>query len=334
MFRVNPPQALRQALSRALVQASRRAIAERGVELLQIEDTFGLAQLVKPRLPIPVVVRLCGPHFINGAVLGKPIDAAFRERVRSEGIGIAKADAVCGGSREILERTRAYYGLALPGAAVLPPSAPDVPADRRWSLADCDRSRLLFVGRFDRHKGGDVVIDAFRKVAKRFPGVRLWFAGPDEGLMDERGRRWTLKEYLAERAPDVAERIDCLGRQPNSSLVPLRRKSFATIVGSRYETFGIVALEAMAHGCPLAATRTGGIVEIVDDGVNGVLAEPGDPEALASVIVRLLEAPEWAARLGECAAEDAARRYHPDAMARQTAEFHQAVIDRRSRRRS
>ena len=242
-------------------------------------------------------------------------------------MGIAKADAVSAPSREILERTRAYYGLPLAGAATIPNAGPVVPSEQRWSLANCDPSRLLFIGRFDRHKGGDVVIDAFRKIAQRLPQIRLWFVGVEEGLTDEQGRHWTLAEYIAARAPDVAERIDCLGRLPQASLAEMRRKAFATIVGSRYETFGIVVLEAIAYGCPLAATRTGGIAEIIEDGVNGVLARPGDPDDLASAMLRLLEAPEFAAKLGRRAAEDA-RRYNPDAIARETAAFHQSVLDR------
>lgn len=327
-FRINPAGALREKFSRALVKAARRAIAERGMQLLEMEESFGWVELVKPHLPIPVVVRLHGPHFANGPVSGVPADATFHQRVRDEGVGIAAADGVSSPSRDILDQTRAYYGLALTGAALIPYPVPVVSAESRWSLAECDRSRLLFVGRFDRHKGGDVVIDAFRKVAQRFPQIRLCFAGPDHGLTDDRGQCWTLAKYLAERAPDVAGRVDWLGRQPNSSLAELRRKAFATIVGSRYETFGIVVLEAMAYGCPLAATQTGGIAEIIEDGVNGVMARPGDPGDLAAAILRLLEAPEFAAKLGRRAAEDAARRYHPDMIAQETALFHQSVLYR------
>jgi glycosyltransferase involved in cell wall biosynthesis len=334
-FRINPSEALRQRFSNALVRATRRAIAERGVELLEMEESLGLVQLVKPQLPIPVVVRLHGPHFANGAALGVPADAAFRRRVRNEGIGIAKADGVSAPSRDVLERTRAYYGLPLTGAVLIPAPTPAVAADQRWSLTDCDQSGLLFVGRFDRHKGGDVVIDAFCRVARRFPEIRLWLAGPDKGgFTDERGRNWTPSAYISERAPDLAGRIDCLGWQSISSLAKLRRKAFATIVASRYENFPMAVLEAMRYGCPLAATRTGGIVEIIEDGENGVLAQPGDPDDLATAIIRLLEAPEFAANLGRRAAEDVIRLYHPDVVARDTAAFHQSVIDSWNRRTS
>ena len=331
-FRISPSEALRRRYGRDLVRAARCAIAERGVELLEMEESFGLVQLVKPRLPIPVVVRLHGPHFLNGVALGVPDDAAFRERVHYEGIGIAKADAVSAPSHDVLEQTRAYYGLPLTGAAVIPYSTPAVPAERRWSLAECDPSHLLFVGRFDRHKGGDVVIDAFRRVAQQLPQVRLWFAGPDKGLTDERSRHWKLADYIAERAPDVAERIDWLGQKPNSSLAELRREAFVTIVGSRYENLPMVVLEATAYGCPVVATRTGGIVEIIEDGVNGVLARPGDPDDLAAAILRMFGTPEFAAKLGRHAAEDAARRYHPDTIAHETVAFHRTVLDRWSRR--
>jgi glycosyltransferase involved in cell wall biosynthesis len=331
--RINPSAARRQMFARDLVRATRCAIAERGVELLEMEETFGLVQLVKPRLPIPVVVRLHGPHFVTGVALGVAPDA-FHQRVRAEGIGIAQADGVSAPSGDVLERTRAYYGLSLTGAVLIPNPGLVVPVESRWSLADSDKSRLLFVGRFDRVKGGDVLIDAFRRIADRLPRTRLWFVGPDEGLTDEHGRRWTLAEYIAERAPEVADRIDCLGRQPNASLAELRRKAFVTIVASRYENLPMVVLEAIAYGSPLAATRTGGIVEIIEDGVNGVLARPGDPDDLAAAMMRLLEAPEFAADVGRRAAEDAGRRYHPDTIARETAAFHQTVIDSWNRRPS
>ena len=64
------------------------------MQLLEMEESFGLVQLVKPQLAIPIVVRLHGPHFAVGPPLGVPADTTFRQRVRYEGVGIEKADAV------------------------------------------------------------------------------------------------------------------------------------------------------------------------------------------------------------------------------------------------
>ena len=69
-FRVSTSAALRRKFSRALVKAAQRAIAETGVQLLEMEESFGLVQLVKPYLPIPIVVRLHGPALRGRAALG------------------------------------------------------------------------------------------------------------------------------------------------------------------------------------------------------------------------------------------------------------------------
>ena len=123
------------------MQAARRAIAERDVELLEMEETFGLVQLVKPRLPIPVVVRLHGPHFANGPALGVPADDAFRQRVRDEGVGSRKPMACRRPRADILERTRELLRAAFGRSRCYSLPGPVVPADQPLVLADCDRSR-------------------------------------------------------------------------------------------------------------------------------------------------------------------------------------------------
>lgn len=327
-FRLSPLNAFRRQYSANLREATERAVAERGIELLEMEETFGFLPLIKPWLRIPVVVRLHGPHFANGVLAANlPKSAEVRQRVRQEGRGISQADAISAPSREILERTRAYYGIPLAGASVIPPPAPIVPPERRWRLADCDRRRILFVGRFDRHKGGDIVIDSLRKIMCIYPDVRVWFVGSEAEFVDDQGKCWTMRKYLAERAREVADSIDWMGRQPDAAVDALRRRAFLTVVASRYETFGLVALEAMAHGCPLIATRIGGIPETVADGVSGLLCQAGDANDMADKMTRLFADPELAARLGHQAGEDGCTRYHPDLIAHTTAAFHQTVLD-------
>ena len=331
LFRIRPSAALRRRMIGHLASAGRRAMAERGITVLEMEETFGLAHAVRRELGIALVVRLHGPYFatLAGAVDGR---SEARERLRNEGAAIAEADAVSAPSREILERTRNYYGLPLENAAVIPNPAPAVAREQRWRLTDCDRNAILFVGRFDRVKGGDVMIDAFRRVAAVFPQARLWFAGSDRGFLDEAGRNWTGTEYLAERAPQIANRVVWLGAMPKGEVEKLRLRAMTTVVASRYETFGMTALEAMAQGCPLAVTSAGGIPELVEDGANGLLCRPGEAEDLAAAIGRLLGDPELAARLGETAGQDAARRHDAKAIARETMEFHRAMIERRAKR--
>ena len=327
-FRIAPRSATRRWHAQNLSRAAARVIRERGVELIEMEETFGFLQLIRSRLNVPVVVRLHGPAFANGEVSETVFGPALQRRVREEGVTISLADAVSASSANVLKRTRARYGVDLDNATVIPAPAPVILARDRWRLDDCDRNLIIFVGRFDRHKGGDVAIESFRILARKFPRLRLQWVGTDAGFRDGHGRSWPLADYLRQHAPEVAGRVDYLGRQPDAALAALRRKSYVTMVASRFEVFPMVVLEALAHGCPLVATNTGGIPEMVSDGINALLCEPGDPAGMAARVTVLLENPSMAAELGDRAWHGAATRYHSDTIAAKIATFHRTQIER------
>ncbi len=327
MYRIAPASTWSRQVCRPIIAEARRAVRERGIQLIEMEESFGWPRLVKPKVPIPVIVRLHGPWFMMGPLRDAPDDAAFRRRVRDEGEAIRMADGITAPSREILERTRDYYGLPLEGAEAIPPPTPILPASECWSLAGCEPRTILFVGRFDRHKGGDIMIDAFARVASSFPESRLRFVGPDSGFIDDDQRRWTIREYLRARLPaDILPRVEWIDRQPNSALPALRRSALLTVVASRYETFGLTVAEAMAQGCPVVASGAGGIAEIVTDGVNGLLCRPGDPADLAAKLGQLLRDPARAETLGCRARRDAEARYDRVALAEQIAAFYRRLI--------
>src|SRR6185312_2266041 len=205
-----------------------------------------------------------------------------------------------------------------PGKAeVIPnPTRPVEPA-ARWRPDACAPGTVLFVGRFDHLKGGDLIIEAFERVLRAAPDARLLFAGPDHGLTDGFGRRWDLEGFVDDRLPGAraAGRVHLLGRVPHSGLAPLRREAMVSVVCSRYENLPGTVLEAMALGCPVVAARVGGIPEIVRDGVDGLLHRAGDPDDLAAKIVALLTDPARAAELGRRAAARCEREFHPVAVA-------------------
>jgi glycosyltransferase involved in cell wall biosynthesis len=313
------------AISRALAVLHARA----PLDLFEMEESFGAAWLVQGAIPRPMIVRLHGPWCQVSPALGLPSDASYERRVVLEGRAIRDAHAVSSPSRYALDSVRRQYGLELERAEVIPnPIAIPTP-DARWSYDACDKKTLLFVGRFDRVKGGDLVLDAFRALASAAPTAELVFVGPDRGLHDERGKRWSFDEYSrAQLPPEIAARIRMLGEQPASAILGLRKSSFITIVASRFETFGMTALEALAHGCPLVASAAAGIAEIVEDGKNGSCFVPGDSQDLANKLLALFRQPELASRLGEAAAKDAERRFASDVVARAMREFYSRVTAR------
>jgi glycosyltransferase involved in cell wall biosynthesis len=312
-------------------RATRAAVARFPIEVLETEETLGLPTPITRSQLVPVVVRLHGPWFLNGRALGVKEDAAFHRRDRLELESIIRADAVTAPCRDVLEQTRAHYRLPLEHGSVVPPPVEFDEAARSWNLADCDRERIVFVGRFDLHKGGDVMIDAFALLAGDRPQLTLDFVGPDRGILDGAGNAVHLDAYLAARVhnADIRRRIVVHGQQGAATIDELRRRAFVTVVPSRYETFGYTAVEALSLGCPVVVANSGGLADIVRDQKTGLLFESGDARSLAVQLAILLDAPQLAARLGAAARPDVERRYAPRSIAEQTLETYASAIERR-----
>ena len=315
---------------RAILAVIQRAQVEQGIQVLEMEETFGEARSVCQSGLIPVCVRLHGPWFLNGPAGGFLQDRAFHRRVFDEGQAIQAAHAVSAVSNDVLNRVREFYGLALPDAEVIHGTTPAVPASERWQLEGAEPKTVLFVGRFDRHKGGDLIIDAFARVLQKVPDAQLWMVGLDCGLIDSHGRTWKIAEFVRDRLPGAIEdgRIRTVGFQSSSELNRLRRKAMVTVVCSRYETFSSATLEALTMGCPTVAAKVGGIAEILRDEDTGLFHRLEDPVDLAAKILILLSEPARAAEISRRAARDCEQRFHPLVVADRFAEFFSRVVKR------
>ncbi len=330
MGRCAPSRYRQQAHAKRLLPVLRALAASGRISLYEREETFGTAYSLARRAPIPVVVRMHGPWFLVGEALGCVKDRAFRRRVQAEGRLIATAAGVSAPSSATLEAVRAQYGLALRDAAVVPNPAPACATESLWCASDADPHAIVFVGRFDRVKGGDLMIDAFGSLAQGIPHARLTFAGPDRGLLMPGGANVGMEAYARDRLGPLygSGRFAWLGPVPHGDLPVLRKGAGIIVVASRYETFGNVVVEAMAQGCPVVAASVGGIPEIVRDGHDGLLFRGGDAADLAAKIELVLRDRELAARLGANAYRTWYDRYRPEVVARQMMDFYEQVTER------
>jgi glycosyltransferase involved in cell wall biosynthesis len=184
---------------------------------------------------------------------------------------------------------------------------------------------VLFVGRFDRHKGGDLVVQAFARLASEDPEVELVFAGPDRGLT-EGDSKISLDDYIARHVPiALRPRLHVLGRTDPVRIAELRRAAQLVIVPSRYENFPMAVVEACAYGCPMVGAATGGIAEIISHERNGLLFKMGDVDELAAAIRRLLDRPAEAAAFAEAARQDYELRFKPETLAARTLDFYRSI---------
>lgn len=157
-------------------------------------------------------------------------------------------------------------------------------------VRDEDRPSLGVIARLAPQKGHRVLIDALPSVLARLPELRVRIIGHEE--LSTVGE---LRDYAASRG--VADRIEFEGFR--GDVPALLRELDLVVLPSLWEGFGLVLLEAMAAGRPVVASAVGPVPEVVDDGRTGLLVPPGDPEALATAIVRVLGDPALAERLGQ-----------------------------------
>ncbi|GAB5405587.1 MAG: hypothetical protein Aurels2KO_38180 [Aureliella sp.] len=251
-------------------------------------------------------------------------------RVACEGRGIAAADGVTAPSMEVLERVREFYDIRLTNARVIPNPISTKTSDGLWCQADASPETILFVGRFDRLKGADVVIAAFNELARQRKQLKLSFCGPDARFTDDSGQHVMFEEYVSRviTDPEIRARVTYFGRQSPEELTEHRRGAAVIVMASRWEAFGYVVLEAMSCGAPFVGTNAGGVPELIQHSKNGLLAEPGDAASLAEQIKCLLDAPELAKRLAAQAAKDARERYSPQFVAQSTLDYYHEVFSR------
>ncbi|MCZ4535573.1 glycosyltransferase family 4 protein [Gordonia terrae] len=184
---------------------------------------------------------------------------------------------------------------------------------RTWPFAERARTggpaELLFAGRLEYEKGVQDLLAALPRIRRSHPGTTLTIAG------DGTQRDWLMEQARKHR---VGKAVRFVGPVDHTELVTLMHRCDAIVLPSRYEPFGIVALEAAATGVPLIVSTAGGLGEAVREPDTGLTFEPADVAGLAAAVRATLSDPG-------AAAQRALR-----ARARLTAEFSWAEVAERT----
>lgn len=181
---------------------------------------------------------------------------------------------------------------------------------------------ILHAGRLVHEKGVQDLIDATPYLVAEHPGLNVLVAG--EGP-------WEAE--LKQRAADLglADTIRFLGFVDGTRLPGLLAAADCFTIPSRYEPFGMVALEAVAAGTVVAAADAGGLTEFIIDGETGVTHRAGDPQSLAEAVATVLNDTELAQRLRRNASAMIDRHYNWGPIAAKTADVHErAEADERT----
>lgn len=246
---------------------------------------------VRRRSPA-LVVRLHAPSFMTASLAAERPDLDVRAGEALEAVSAHCAGLITSPSLALAELVTRRWRIAPRRVRIVPN-----PIDERLFTPAGEPAEtpgsLLIVGRVERNKGQDLLVEALPEVRRAVPEAHLITVGADGGARAELEQR--------ARAAGIAEAVTFAGPRPRQELPASYRDASICVVPSRFEAFPYTALEAMACGRPVIAARVGGLGELIEDGRDGILVEPESPAALAQAIIGLLrDAPERR-RLAEAA---------------------------------
>lgn len=177
---------------------------------------------------------------------------------------------------------------------------------------------LTLAGRLSAEKGQDIILRAMPSVLKVFPDTHLLLAGVcKRGDPTERHLRQLAKQL------NISPNVHFLGFRRD--VVRLMRVADICLLPSRHDVFPLVGLEAMRLGCCLLSSNVGGLPEMIQDGLNGLLLSPDSPDSWSGTILRLLQDDELRHALGSRAEAMAARDFIPSVMAQRVSNVYEVT---------
>ncbi len=252
-------------------------------------------------------------------------DYRFEERIRKEFLTFRRCDQVIATTNQQLEVLAKDYDVPADHATMIPPG---IDEGRYTPITQAEttklRRRLGFrqhdvytVGRAAANKGYDLLIQALPELRELVPNARLQLAvGANSDSDREKIDQW--KALASELG--VTDQVNWLGYVPEDAMPSYYRATPVFALPSRYEPFGMTAVEAMACGTPCVVTVHGGLEEMFDFGSQALFADPKRPREFAVMMSMPLRYPQLRERLSVDGARFARRRFGWRSIARRTLE--------------
>jgi len=295
------------------VEGVKRYAAESGRRYDVIHSHYWLSGLVAQELRAawgtPFVHMFHTLGKLKDMVAQRPEERESERRITSEAEIMRSANRLVAASPLEKAQMASLYGADPCKVEVIPPGVdlelfyPRQSAEAKAHLGLCPEQHVvLFVGRIEALKGIDTLLRAMAVVTQQFPPWReelcVAIIGGDAdvppGALDaEMARLHRLRAELG-----IEDLVTFLGARAQDALPDYYSAADVVVMPSHYESFGMVALEAMACGTPVVASRVGGLTYTVLHGVTGLHVPERNPEALAQEIIRLIQDPELRERLG------------------------------------
>lgn len=286
------------------------------------------AALIRARL-YPTVLMLVSPLAQVIAAEGWPVDADLRACVGLDRWQIEHADMICVPSEGVLSSYQKLMGItraSLPHLQITPLGIMPEPSAEPQQAGQ--PRRLLFVGRCERRKGAHILLEALPGLLAAHPQWECHLVGDDSVPVEGS----TLKQrFLAQhRGAAWLSRVIFHGPVAEAELRRHYQQCDLFVAPSLFESFGLIYHEAMQYGKAVVGCRTGGVPEVVADGVEGLLVEPGDRQQLEAALARLMSDSGLRERMGAAGALRVHRQQNYQTMAARLEQVYLQALAARS----
>lgn len=290
------------------------------------------AKALKVKWDIPIVHMFHTLGEMKQRVARTQSEAEGDYRVKGEREVIGVANRIVAATQAEMAQLFWLYQADRDKIDIVPPGVdtshfypiPEDEAKEFIGIQPCDRL-LLYVGRIEPLKGIDILLEAIAMMVHNGVKVCLSVIGGDPSLDpivedNEMARLQALREEYG-----LGDMVAFLGKRGQDTLPYYYSAADAVVVPSHYESFGMVALEAMACGTPVVASQVGGLAFLVKDGETGYTVPVEDPQALADTLTMLVDDYDLRQEMGARAAEFA-KNYSWEMIAEQIIGVYKSTI--------
>ncbi len=266
------------------------------------------AEELKAAWAVPVVHMFHTLGVMKQRVARLPGEAEGDFRLEGEKRVLRIADKIVAATQAELAQLQWLYQADTRKVTIIPPGVDlghfyPIPVDEAKAfigVPSCDRT-LLFVGRIEPLKGIDTLIQAIGLMRQQDVYTCLTVIGGDPEQANGSNVEMLRLQALSAQA-GLTDLVTFIGKRGQDTLPYYYSAADAVVVPSHYESFGMVALEAMACGTPVVASQVGGLAFLVQDGVTGFTVPVEEPAALAEKLILLANDAELRRQMGESAA--------------------------------
>jgi len=275
-----------------------------GIAAMNLQSTWG----------VPIIHMFHTLGLMKNRVAQSPDEMEGEYRINGERQVMKAVDLIVAATPAELSQLQFLYQMDASNIIIIPPGVdtghfypiPKDEAKEFIGVPPCE-SMLLFVGRIEALKGLDVLLQAIAILRQRqdpdLPDFCLSVIGGDPDVsQDSMSTEMTHLQGMREKY-GLQDMVALLGKRGQDTLPYYYSASEMVIVPSFYESFGMVALEAMACGKPVVASHVGGLAFLVQDDVTGYTVPVDDPSALANRLSLLMKDDELRTKMGKQAAE-------------------------------